>query len=275
MSRLRTYGMQDKGRCYWHVLVMALAALFPTMGQAAESHSVSICFQPEIPPRAFYQRDAQGKKSEELVGASVDLLRTVFGRLGLVPKFNVQLPWKRCLALVEAGTIDFAMDAYHSEERALKFLFSDPYWRLTPQVYYLKSAPLSIGSIADLKRYRGCGMGGWSYAHYGLGAEDMDAGSFDFGGMVQKLKAGRCKYIVEELEVVEGLKAIGQDYFSADIVHGPVSGALGPATYLISSKDDRHADLIKRFDQQLRQLSLSGDSMKIWKKYAQLSSPKP
>jgi len=251
------------------------------MGKAVEapepaSASASVCFQPEIPPRGYFLRDRAGQKTAILTGASVDVLRTALSRIGLNVDFRVDLPWKRCLALVEAGSVDFAMDAYFDTERARRFLYSQPYWRLTPQVYFLAKAPLAINGAADLKRYRGCGMGGWSYQHYGLATADIDVGSFDFQALFKKLKAGRCQYVVEELEVVEGLKTLGDDFLAdKDLAHGPVHGAVGPATYLIACKDARHVALMNKLNEQLAAMTQSGETMQIWKKYSQLSMPRP
>jgi ABC-type amino acid transport substrate-binding protein len=95
---------------------------------------------------------------------------------------------------VQEGKIDFAMDAYFSDDQAKLFDYSHHYNNLTPQVFCRAERPARVTRIADLKKYRGCGMLGASYAHCGLKVEELDLGVNTYEALLSKLKAGGCDY---------------------------------------------------------------------------------
>jgi len=102
------------------VLVGALLSSSPMTAPAgaAEDGAIRFCFN-DWPPYS-YVRDGKDQ------GISVDILREAARRAGLEPSFT-ELPWKRCLALVEAGEFDAVMDAAQRDE----FLQGD----VSPTIY--------------------------------------------------------------------------------------------------------------------------------------------
>jgi len=174
--------------------------------------------------------------------------------------FEGKYPWARCLLMVERGQIDFAMDAYFDAERAERFDYSLHYQTLTPQVFYRQDTPLNIRQLGDLKRYRGCGMNGASYAHYGLRKEDLDLAN-GYDNLINKLLAKRCDYFVEELEVIGGYRLSGTDYLSnPNLAHAPVPGAAAPAKHLITAKGSQASSLLPALNEQLNKLVKSGEA---------------
>lgn len=246
-------------------LLFSLVALV----QAAQAETtVTVCADPEPPPWTYWVRDSQGKPTEVFVGASVDIVRATFSRIGINVRFLGQYPWSRCLKMVEDGEVDFAMDGYFDPERAKRFAYSDHYNTLTPQVFYRTDKPVKIATAADLKKYRGCGMNGASYAHYGLRSEDLDLGS-SYEPMIAKLKAGRCDYFVEELEVIAGYRLRGNDYLSdAAMRYGPVPGAKAPAKHLLTAINGPQTTLLPRLNKALASVVRSGEAAKAWKVHA-------
>lgn len=248
----------------WVALAL-LAAGIP----GARAETITVCADPGPPPWTYWVRDAEGKETGTFVGSSVDILRTAFGRLGLAVEFVGKFPWSRCLRMVEEGRIDFAMDGYRDEERERIFAYSRHYSVLTPQVFFRKQRPVVVSDRAELKRFRGCGMLGASYAHYGLAPEELDLGVNTYEGMVAKLKAGRCDYFVEELEVIVGYRRLGRDFLSdPELGHGPVPGAVGPAKHLLARRDGPRAALLPRLDAVLDAMVRSGEMARIWKRHA-------
>lgn len=198
---------------------------------------------------------------------SLDMLEAALARIGRTVRF-VPTPWARCLLQVEAGEIDFALGAYYSEERAHHFAFSVPYSKATPQVFFLRSRPVHVDSTADLHHYRGCGLHGASYGHYGLSASELDQGANSHEHLIAKLREGHCDYFVEELEVIEGFKRIGKDYLAdPELMHGPVPGAVAPTAHLISGLGKRGAALMPQIDQALQELIRSGQAGQFWRRH--------
>ncbi len=254
------------GRNWVCIIGLAIIGCCPA-GRALAS-DITACIDPEPPPSAYWVRDAQQHKTDVLTGSSIELVRTVFERLGLSVTFIGNLPWARCVKSVEAGTIDFAMDAYYDEDRAKLFLYSVYYQQLTPQVFFDAQRPINVQVKADLKKYRGCGLIGWSYRHYGLNPEDLDVGVNRMDLLFAKLKAGRCDYFVEELEAVAGYRILGIDYLGdPEIMHGPVTDAIGPKRFLITGKKSAAAKLIPKINQVLSKLIESGQAARIFAKY--------
>lgn len=250
----------------WALLVMLATA---SIAVSAQPGSVSVCADPDPPPWTYWVRDAEGKRSTRFVGFSVDMLDAAFTRIGHPVRFIGNLPWARCLLLVEHGDIDFAMDAYYDEDRAKRFAYSIPYNTLTPQVFYVQRRPVVVARTADLKKYRGCGMIGASYAHYDLRSEDLDLGVVTYQAQVQKLKGNRCDYFVEELEVIAGFRLLGSDILrDAELQHGPVPGARAPAKHLLAGRGGAAARLMPEIDAALAELVRTGKAERFWRKHA-------
>lgn len=256
------------------MLVSLLALL--AMPAQAQTQTISVCADPDPPPWTYWMRDADNKKTTVFVGSSVDTFKSVFERLGMSVSFIGNLPWARCLKMVQEGKIDFAMDAYYDSERAKVFAFTRHYNTLTPQVFYRKQKPVNIASRNDLKRYKGCGMIGASYAHYGLLPDQLDLGVNTYEGMITKLKAGRCDYFVEELEVIAGYKKLGRDFLNdPDMQHAAVPDAVAPAKHLIAVRGGRAEKLLPKIDEILEGMAQSGELGRIWKKHAPDTAFKP
>lgn len=253
-------------------MLVPLAALPLHAGE----RELTICADPDPPPSVYWVRDAQGNKTPALTGFGVDLMNDAFTRLGLKVRWIGHYPWARCMKEVEEGRTDFAYGAYFSEERARRFAYSVPLRALTPQVFYTRDRPIDVRGKADLKRHAGCGLTGASYAHYDLGPTDLDTGVNTYAKLVTKLKLGRCAYFVEELEVIQRLKDIGQDLLAdEELAHGPVPDATPPTTHLIAGKTAAAAARITELDAVLAQLIRSGEAARHWRRHSSSLPYKP
>jgi ABC-type amino acid transport substrate-binding protein len=87
--------------------------------------------------------------------------------------------------------------------------------------------------------------------------------------MVMKLKAGRCDYFPEELEVMT-TQLLGEDSFvnDPDLLHVPITGAVAPSKHLVAAKGTEAARLLPRFNAALAAMIKSGAFKALWKKNA-------
>lgn len=197
--------------------------------------TVRLCVDDNFAPFEY----APPRAAHAVRGATISLIEHILKRNNITYRIE-WFPWTRCLAYVKQGAIQIGMDAYYDARRNQDIIYSEPYYTLTPQYYYSRShfpAGLNIRRLADLKRYRGCGVLGYSYTHYALRKEDLDLGALDHASLIRKLKIGRCDYFVEELEVMRGYALTGPSYLSdPDLGHGPTPGATAPKLHFILSR---------------------------------------
>lgn len=246
---------------------LCLALLGGVAQAQAQPKAVSVCSEPGDGPPWFYWR-GEGA-SRELAGFTADFWPAVFKRLGREVRMVGDMPWKRCLRAVASGEVDFASGAYRDPERERLFAYSEPYKTLTPQVFFSARKPLAIRGSAELRKYRGCGMNGSSYAHYGLSDKNLDLGSRSYATLISKLLVGNCDYFVEELEVIDQLDGGRHRYLErGDLLHAAVPDAAGPAMHLVTARTGVHAEMLPAINQALRELQKSGELARIWKKNA-------
>lgn len=216
------------------VLALGLLVLLPLVAQAAPP-PITVCIDDAFAPFEYAGHDAQRVPR----GATATLVQQILNRNKIAYRI-AWYPWARCLAYVKQGEIQLGMDTYYDQARARQVVFSDPYYTLTPQYFYSRRKfphGLAIQAPADLKKYRGCGVRGYSYAHYGLTGRDLDNGALDDIQLVDKLVYGHCDYFVEELEVIQGYALIGHPFLeNRDLGHGPVPGAVPPQMHFILAK---------------------------------------
>jgi polar amino acid transport system substrate-binding protein len=221
----------------WPLVHIFRTVLLLLVVSATHAHGVlRMCEDDNYAPFVYRGTD----DGHAMRGATVELVRSFFLHSGIAIKID-PLPWARCLAYVKDGTYQVGMDAYYDAERARSYVYTRPYFTLTPQYYYSHSrfpGGLVINRRADLRKYHGCGIHDYSYAHYGLGKQEIAANVEDHAALVRKIKGGRCDYFVEELEVMQGFALTGQNYLSdPDLVHGPISDVPPPQLHFILTRD--------------------------------------
>ncbi|XHS78547.1 substrate-binding periplasmic protein [Burkholderiaceae bacterium UC74_6] len=268
-GRFSSAFLQGFACCLALALALALCAEAAPRGPAgppAQEPILVACADP--PAWTTTARNASGAVTETGTSFSFDMLSAALKSMGRTVRF-VALPWARCMKEVEAGHLDYALGAYYSDERARRFSYSVPYSRGTPQVFFLRSRQLAISRKEDLLKFHGCGLAGGSYAHYGLKPAELDLGVNTYERLVKKLKAGRCDYFVEELEVIAGYKHIGNDYLAdPELAHGPVPGVTAPAAHLIAGLNGRASALMPQLNVALLELVRSGQAAQLWRRHA-------
>ncbi len=251
-------------RKLFFVIVCIQLFLFPP-ARAASVRAVTMCVDSDPPPPGSLKLDSNGKKIIPVEGATIDIVRAAFTRLGIPIEFNADMPWKRCLLEVEEGIIDFALGVYFNDERAKVYDYSTHYNTLTPQIFYRASNPVHITRASDLKKFRGCGIYGSSYVHYQINSDDLVMGS-DYDSLYRKLLAGRCDYFAEELEPVYESNN-GKNFLANPLIrHIGAEWATRPARHLITAKNGPDSALLVQIDAALESVIKSGQAEQLWKK---------
>ncbi len=238
-----------------------------------KGQTINICDdEAEWPPYTYFKRTPSGKKTQQVVGFSVDLIHEIFDKEGI--EFTIRLrPWARCLKKVETGkTYQMALNASYNKERAEKYYLSAPYYNTSNYYFYSKKnnpAGLDIKSLGDFKKYQVCGLLGYNYDPYGLPKGSIDQGAKKFPSLIAKLHAARCTLFFEKYEILAGFSVIGEKFLSdKNLGRAPIPGMSPANFYMIISKNYSHGQELKKIiDQGIARLKLSGKMDALLKKY--------
>lgn len=209
------------------MFLFALTSLLCLSAQvyaADKIKSIKVCDDNgEWPPYNYYELK-DGKKTEKLVGYAVDVLHEIMTRNKISYEL-VMLPWKRCLDNAKNNSENVAMVLEFSKnaDREKEYIFPKPFYNTNSTVFFDKKKykdGLKIASLANLKKYKGCGLAGYNYKDYGLNESDLDMGAKSIDQVAKKVKEDRCDFFIEKLEVVAGFEKTG----GAKVVSDPEMG---------------------------------------------------
>ncbi|MBV8658749.1 MAG: transporter substrate-binding domain-containing protein [Burkholderiales bacterium] len=162
-----------------------------------------------MPPFTFNAR-VDGHKTEQVVGASVDLLKQIGRANGW--EISVQLlPWARCLAMVQENHAQIALDASRVDAENNRLTMSKPYFSLHSVYFTSRRAQpqgVKLNALSDLKHYRLCGLGGHRFELFGIDTRTVDLGTMNYEALIAKLHLGRCDLFIENREVIGGMYLI-------------------------------------------------------------------
>jgi polar amino acid transport system substrate-binding protein len=256
------------------LLAAGLAAFAPAARaqppQLPAGTTVKVCDDDAEWPPFTYQERHDGQKGPRVIGAAVDALARILGAAGV--HYTVELlPWTRCLESIKAGTHDMALNASYTDERARDFLMTRPLYALDSDYYYSRRAHpqgMDIHTLADLKRWRVCGLLGYNYATYGLQPQELDLSPPNFALMLRKVSHGRCDLFIEKREVIAGLGLIDplvhRELANPDIVGEPVPGVEATPFYMIVSRATPHGPALQQLlNDGIGRLQASGEMHRI------------
>ncbi|WP_248749357.1 transporter substrate-binding domain-containing protein [Pseudomonas sp. MWU15-20650] len=118
-------------------------ALFTCLSLAAYGEKLRIVTEPWVP----YVYDDNGT----LRGLDYEATMAVFQRLGVEVQWQL-LPWKRCLAMLDQGHADGALDIFHSHDRDALLLYpSEPLSEVEFVLFYANERPHLAHTLDDLR----------------------------------------------------------------------------------------------------------------------------
>lgn len=126
------------------VIAQLLTAILLTcLSLTARGERLRIVTEPWAP--YVYEENGQAK------GLDYETTAIVFQRLGIEVEWQF-LPWKRCLAMLEQGQADGALDIFHSSQRDDNLLYPDEALSEVEFVlFYAKAHPHPFSSLDDLR----------------------------------------------------------------------------------------------------------------------------
>ena len=187
------------------------AVLFACLSFTAYGEKLRIVTEPWAP----YVYDDKGS----MRGLDYETTVIVFQRLGVEVEWQF-LPWKRCLAMLDQGNADGALDIFHSHERDALLLYpSEPLSAVEFVLFYANDRPHPAQTLEDL---RGLTVG--TSPGYLYGEAFSESSLFDrepapsheanFG----KLSLGRIDLVITD-------RRVGQHVIKAMGLEGKVSQA--------------------------------------------------
>jgi polar amino acid transport system substrate-binding protein len=265
------------------LLLFLLFTLWAAVGIAHggdwDGTTVFICDDgAEWPPYSYYQR-VDGRPTDTIIGFSVDVIDRIFDKRG-VPYRLTLLPWKRCMVEVAEGkNFHMFLSGGRNPERERTYHISAPYYQMHPGYLYAQThhpKGLAIASRKDLAKYRVCGILGYNYIVFGLGEDQIDTGTSDYGSLVKKLLTGRCDLSIDRLEILLGFQAIGKDFINhPDLAYQVIPDEPDEPFHMMFTKNELGQKLKQIVDEGIRELRASGEMAAIMKKYDLLISSKP
>jgi len=247
------------------VIVLAmLAAGNVSLARAAQP--IKICDdEAGWPPYTF----VDPKNPQTVTGASVEIISEILKRAGYEPQITL-LPWKRCLAEVEAGTTAMLLNAAYSDERAQKYLMSKPYYSMNSALFYISSkypTPPKITTVDEMKKYRYCGLFSYNYTMYNLPESQLDTGAKDEVSRFAKLRLDRCDFALGDLELLNSFASMGQLDLSGTS-HIPIPGSKAKEFHAMVTKAPTGGEkLLKIINDGIAALKADKTYAKIMKKY--------
>lgn len=152
------------------IIMIALACVSST--RASESCDiVDVSFAENWLPISYYTDDGSPD------GVVVRLHRQIFEELGVRSHFIGNIPWKRQLAMLEAGEMDAIAAINYTSERDQTYLLSDPIHHFKVRVFGKSGSHLKVSGVEDLGQYKVAYSRG---ASYGPAFDDVAARSEGF-----------------------------------------------------------------------------------------------
>jgi len=241
-----------------------------------EIKTLSICDDgAEWPPYTYYKRE-KGKKTEQLVGFSVDVIAEILKKNN--KKFDLKIiPWKRCqLSVIKGDTYQMLLSASTTQWRKDNFLFSLPYYESYQHYYYSKKTfpkGLEVKSFEHMKKFKVCGLRGYGYGDLGKEFKKKIFTDFtDYPALIKilHLRPTACQVFYEGIDIFYGFKAIGKDYLAdKDLGHAHIPGSKNKEFYMLFPNNKMGKKLQELVNAGIKELKASGELNRMLKKYIQ------
>lgn len=250
------------------IMTTVLVTNFVCPAYAETKHSqLHICVEEEqFPPFNYLQKLSNGKYIT--VGYDIDLIEQAFTPAGITFQI-VAMPWQRCLNAVITGNFDAAMSASLSTQRKQDYLYSAPYYELSPFYFYLKEdfpSGLTISNFAELAQYGEiCGIEGFNYQNFGANETDNIIQVSKIIYLPEMLQRKRCATFLARQETLAATLSINQEHsYDKQLIGTPIPNAQAETFHMLISKRSPFAGLMSDiFNKKVSELRDSGQLSKL------------
>ncbi|WP_460133322.1 substrate-binding periplasmic protein [Pseudomonas sp. S1_E04] len=238
------------------------AALFTCLSLHAHSETLRIVTEPWAP----YVYEDQGT----MRGLDYEATVIVFQRLGVEVQWQF-LPWKRCLAMLDQGNADGALDIFHSHDRDAQLLYpGEPLSEVEFVLFYANERPHPARALDDLQ-----GLAIGTSPGYLYGAEFNDSTLFkrepapsheaNFG----KLLLGRIDLVITDRRV--GQHVIKTQGLERKVSQAPLVVSRQPQ-YLAVRRGAGMDLLVQRFAAELKRFKQEPAYAALSAKYGEIQA---
>lgn len=238
---------------------------------------VHICDDEAGWPPFVYNPVIDGEKDKTIIkGATVELIKEIFKEIGQEYTFEV-IPWKRCILEVEKyaekGNYEAFSNGGYSEERSKKYLTSLPLYYLSTGVFYSKKNfpnGIEINKIEDIKKYRFCGVHGYSYRSWNLKDSDISFRAKSGEAVLKMLSKGRCDVFTNgNVPIYAKVLSTGKSIIPDNVGSFLADNILAPSSFhiYISKGSPRGKELLEKINNAILKLRENGTYEKIYSKY--------
>jgi polar amino acid transport system substrate-binding protein len=239
------------------ILKLLTAALFTCLSMAAYGEKLRIVTEPWAP----YVYEEHGA----MHGLDYETTVIVFQRLGVEVQWQF-LPWKRCLAMLDQGHADGALDIFHSHDRDALLLYpSEPLSEVEFVMFYANERPHPVQSLDDL---RGLTVG--TSPGYLYGASFSDSSVFN-REPAPSHEANFGKLLLGRIDLVITDRRVGQHVIKELGLDGKVSQApvlvSRQQQYLAVRRGAGMDLLVQRFAAELKRFKQEPDYAMLSAKY--------
>lgn len=249
-----------------------------------EERLIRVCdTENPYPPFRWFNYDNEGGRKPQ--GFTLELLRIITREHHW--RFELDtMPLTRCLREVAEGSrYQLVLNSSRSPERGEIYYYTDPYWYVHFDAFYLPEQTPSAASIQsryDLRHFKLCGLSGNNYSAFDLPEGAIDLGAQSYESLFNKLQHGRCEVVPYNREVINGLRLIGADYVQENrIASRPIIDiAPWPLVMLVSRHYADAPTFIGMVNDDIRRMERSGELKKLFdltlagdKKVAQIIKP--
>ncbi|GLR13923.1 amino acid ABC transporter substrate-binding protein [Chitinimonas prasina] len=249
------------------MLLRALLILLACLPLAAEPLKLRLVTD-DWPP---YEYAAKGKAD----GYSVARLEAVLRQMEVeLVHPDRAVPWKRLLAMLEAGEADVAVNGGKVDNREAYVHFSaEPFTETRWTAFSRRSDGLRLQKKEDFKGLRAGLVHGWSYSpeiEAFLGSQGKSVVSYDQFSNFRRLLAGQVDYVIEERQVGLHLAAKqgwGEQLVTADVMNQPIR------FYVMFSRKTVAPEWVARFDAAFKAFRGSAEDRALRKRYGLESLP--
>ncbi len=252
------------------VLAGCLGSVAPAV--RAEPPALQACFDADVKSVHRFQ-DAQGRWR----GAAMDLTQLALQRAGLQVQWHA-LPWARCLRAVSDAHapgkegMDLLMFASRNPGRDQAMWVSRALHADEGGVWYSRThfpQGLPLGSRADLKRFKLCGLNGGNFqwlAEWDVAGVDFKP--FSPQSALWMVERGHCDLFLFAQQPVQGAARQGLLQLPSTLAFQPYPDALMVTQHLMLSR--RHPQSkawLRRLDAALAELERSGEADRLYRRY--------